>query len=101
MKGFLKQYTDRGVRPRTVAGAELFSCRICADDVSVPTSNSARSLNAFNNINFIMGSAQNDTNTVNNFNSQSFDQVTNAYQDTSTTYDPDGRLIQWVLRINF
>jgi hypothetical protein len=61
----------------------------------------AELLNAFNNINFIVGSAQSDTNTVNNFSSQSFGQVTNAYQDTSTTYDPGGRLIQWVLRINF
>ncbi len=61
----------------------------------------AEFLNAFNNINFIVGSAQNDTNSVTNFSSQSFGQVTNAYQDTSTTYDPGGRLIQWVLRINF
>jgi Carboxypeptidase regulatory-like domain len=58
-------------------------------------------LNAFNNINFIVGSAQNDTNSATNFSSQSFGQVTNAYQDTSTTYDPGGRLIQWVLRVNF
>ena len=48
-----------------------------------------------------MGSAQSDTNSVSNFSSQSFGQVTNAYQDTSTTYDPGDRLIQWVLRINF
>jgi hypothetical protein len=58
-------------------------------------------LNAFNNINFIVGSAQSDTDTATNFSSQSFGQVTNAYQDLSTTYDPGGRLIQWVLRINF
>ena len=61
----------------------------------------AELLNAFNNINFIVGSAQNDTNSTTNFSSQSFGQVTNAYQDTSTTYDPGGRLIQWVLRVNF
>jgi len=58
-------------------------------------------LNAFNNINFIVGSANNDTNSVTNFSSQSFGQVTNAYQDLSTTYDPGGRLIQFVGRINF
>ncbi len=61
----------------------------------------AEFLNAFNNINFLVGSAQNDTNSATNFSSQSFGQVTSAYQDTSTTYDPGGRLIQWVLRINF
>ncbi len=61
----------------------------------------AEFLNAFNNINFLVGSAQNDTNSATNFSSQSFGQVTNAYQDTSTTYDPGGRLIQWVLRLNF
>lgn len=61
----------------------------------------AEFLNAFNNINFIVGSAQNDTNSASNFSSQSFGQVTSAYQDTSTTYDPGGRLIQWVLRVNF
>jgi hypothetical protein len=49
----------------------------------------------------LVGSAQNDTNSATNVSSQAFGQVTNAYQDTSTTYDPGGRLIQWVLRINF
>src|SRR5262249_48543244 len=48
----------------------------------------AEFLNAFNNINFLVGSAQSDTNSISNFSSQSFGQVTNAYQDTSTTYDP-------------
>jgi len=38
---------------------------------------------------------------ITNFSSQAFGQVTNACQDTSTTYDPGGRLMQWVLRINF
>jgi hypothetical protein len=61
----------------------------------------AEFLNAFNNINFIVGSAQSDTNSATNFSSQSFGQVTSAYQDTSTTYDPGGRLIQWALRLNF
>ncbi|HUI57251.1 MAG TPA: carboxypeptidase-like regulatory domain-containing protein [Bryobacteraceae bacterium] len=58
-------------------------------------------LNAFNNINFIVGSPNSDTNSITNFSSQSFGQVTNAYQDLSTTYDPGGRLIQFVGRINF
>lgn len=58
-------------------------------------------LNAFNNINFVVGSANNNTNTATNFSSQSFGQVTEAYRDTSTTYDPGGRLVQLVLRINF
>jgi hypothetical protein len=58
-------------------------------------------LNAFNNINFVVGSANNNTNSSNNFSSQSYGQVTEAYRDTSTTYDPGGRLVQLVLRINF
>ncbi len=58
-------------------------------------------LNAFNNINFVVGSANNNTNAVTNFSSQAFGQVTEAYRDTSTTYDPGGRLVQLVLRINF
>ena len=58
-------------------------------------------LNAFNNINFVVGSANNNTNTSNNFSSQNFGQVTEAYRDTSTTYDPGGRLVQLVLRLNF
>ena len=58
-------------------------------------------LNAFNNINFVVGSANNNTNTANNFSSQTFGQVTEAYRDTSTTYDPGGRLVQLVMRINF
>jgi hypothetical protein len=58
-------------------------------------------LNAFNNINFLVGSPNNDTNTANNFSNAAFGQVTQAYNDQSTTYDPGGRLIQFVLRINF
>ncbi|MBI5283432.1 MAG: hypothetical protein HY858_17270 [Candidatus Solibacter usitatus] len=62
-------------------------------------------LNAFNAANFIVGSAANDTNTVSsNFaalSSQEFGKITAAYQDTSTTNDPGGRLVQLVLRINF
>jgi hypothetical protein len=58
-------------------------------------------LDAFNNINFLIGSAANDVNTVTNFASTTFGQTGNAYQDLSTTNDPGGRLIQLVLRINF
>jgi carboxypeptidase family protein len=61
----------------------------------------AEFLNAFNNINFVVGSANSNTNTVNNFGSQTFGQVTEAYRDTSTTYDPGGRLVQLVVRLNF
>ena len=58
-------------------------------------------LNAFNNINFLVGNPNNDTNTATNFSNAAFGQVTQAYNDQSTTYDPGGRLIQFVLRINF
>ncbi|HEY1339484.1 MAG TPA: carboxypeptidase-like regulatory domain-containing protein [Bryobacteraceae bacterium] len=58
-------------------------------------------LNAFNNIDFVVGSANNNTNTAGTLSSNSFGQVTEAYRDTSTTYDPGGRLVQLVLRINF
>jgi len=62
-------------------------------------------LNAFNNINFVVGSAGNNTNTVNTnfatYSNADFGKITNAYQDTSTTNDPGGRLVQLVLRINF
>jgi hypothetical protein len=58
-------------------------------------------LNAFNNINFMVGSPANDTNSATNFSSADFGKITAAYQDTSTTNDPGGRLVQLVLRINF
>jgi hypothetical protein len=58
-------------------------------------------LDIFNNINFVVGSAGNNTNSITNFSSATFGQVGNAYQDLSTTNDPGGRLIQLVLRINF
>jgi hypothetical protein len=64
-------------------------------------------LNAFNNINFLIGNpfaatnvAQQDANTV-TLNSNNFGQTTHAYQDVSTTNDPGGRLIQFVMRFNF
>lgn len=61
----------------------------------------AEFLNAFNNINFLVGSAAADVNSITNFNNAAFGQTRNAYQDTSTTNDPGGRLVQFVGRINF
>ncbi|MDT7605261.1 MAG: hypothetical protein QOF61_3258, partial [Acidobacteriota bacterium] len=61
----------------------------------------AEFLNLPNAINFIIGNAANDVNTVTNFSSAAFGQTGSAYQDLSTTNDPGGRLIQLVLRINF
>ena len=61
----------------------------------------AEMLNAFNNINFIVGNPANDTVNIGGFGTNTFGQVTEAYRDTSTTNDPGGRLIQLVLRINF
>lgn len=58
-------------------------------------------LNAFNNINFKIGSAANDVSTITGFNADTFGQTTTAYQDVSTTNDPGSRMIQFVLRINF
>ena len=62
--------------------------------------NLARSFQS-GNINFLIGSPNSDTNTISNFSNAAFGQVTQAYNDQSTTYDPGGRLIQFVLRINF
>jgi hypothetical protein len=61
----------------------------------------AEALNAFNNINFLVGGAGNDVNGGGTLNSGFFGRYTAAYQDTSTTNDPGGRLIQLVLRLNF
>jgi hypothetical protein len=61
----------------------------------------AEFLNAFNNVNFLVGSAANDVTGITNFGSADFGRTLNAYQDTSTTNDPGGRLIQLVGRINF
>jgi hypothetical protein len=59
-------------------------------------------LNAINNINFKVGSFANDvTSLAGTYSSPTFGQTTVAYQDTSTTTDPGGRLIQFVLRFNF
>jgi hypothetical protein len=58
-------------------------------------------LNAFNNINFSVGSPNNATTTVGGLNSDNFGQITQAYRDVSTTNDPGGRMIQFALRLNF
>lgn len=61
----------------------------------------AEFLNAFNNINFLVGNAGNDVNTLGGQATTSFGRITNAYQDLSTTNDPGGRLVQLVVRFNF
>jgi hypothetical protein len=62
----------------------------------------AEFLNAFNNINFLVGNPANDVNSINNtISGTSFGQINQAYRDTSTTNDPGGRLMQFVGRINF
>ncbi len=59
-------------------------------------------LNAFNNINFLVGgSAAVDVAAIANFAQATFGRVTAAYQDISTTNDPGGRPIQFVVRFNF
>ena len=58
-------------------------------------------LNAFNNINFLVGAAANDVNAPGGLNTAQVGRYTAAYQDVSTTNDPGGRLVQLVLRFNF
>ncbi len=59
-------------------------------------------LNVINNQNFKVGSFAADTvSLAGTFASPTFGQTTVAYQDTSTTTDPGGRVIQFVLRFNF
>lgn len=61
----------------------------------------AEFLNAFNNINFKIGSQTAADTSVTNFSGATFGQTTAAYQDLSTTNDVGGRMIQIVLRLNF
>jgi hypothetical protein len=58
-------------------------------------------LNAFNAINFKIGSQTAADTAVTNFSAATFGQTAVAYQDLSTTNDVGGRMIQLVLRINF
>ncbi|MBI3951116.1 MAG: carboxypeptidase regulatory-like domain-containing protein [Acidobacteria bacterium] len=75
----------------------------------------AEFLNAFNNINFyfarsaasgsggtrgLLGAGTTNGGPA-NINEATFGRVFNAYQDTSTTNDPGGRIIQFVVRFNF
>jgi hypothetical protein len=59
----------------------------------------AEFLNAFNNINFLINSPASDQ--ANQGIGLTFGQTNQAYQDSSTTNDPGGRLVQFVIRINF
>ena len=68
----------------------------------------AEFLNAFNNINFLVGGTAaadvaqlTTTPAAPNYSAGTFGTVTAAYQDVSTTNDPGGRLIKFVARINF
>ncbi len=61
----------------------------------------AEFLDAFNNINFLVGGSSAAEGPTLTANSLTFGQTNQAYQDTSTTNDPGGRLIQFVLRFNF
>jgi len=61
----------------------------------------AEFLNAFNAINFKVGSQTAADTSITNFGGATFGQTANAYQDLSTTNDVGGRMIQMVLRINF
>ena len=58
-------------------------------------------LNAFNNINFKIGSQSAEVTSVAGFSGSTFGQTSNAYQDLSTTNDPGGRMVQIVVRLNF
>jgi Carboxypeptidase regulatory-like domain len=60
-------------------------------------------LNAINNINFFVGgsAAAEPATIAGTYANPLFGQTNQAYQDISTTNDPGGRLVQFVLRINF
>jgi hypothetical protein len=64
----------------------------------------AEFLNAFNNINFRVGSASNDLNSITPAlisQNATFGITGVAYQDLSTTNDPGARMVQLVFRLNF
>lgn len=61
----------------------------------------AEFLNAFNNINFMIGAPANDFTGIGGFAGDGFGRLGSAYQDLSTTNDPGGRMVQFVGRINF
>jgi hypothetical protein len=53
----------------------------------------AQALNVMNVTNFYLGSAS--------VNSTTFGQITSAFRDTSNAVDPGGRILEFVLRVNF
>ena len=55
----------------------------------------AQALNIFNLTNFLPNNGGQTT------IGSAFDQTTSAYRDTSGTVDPGGRILEWVLRLNF
>ena len=60
----------------------------------------AQALNVFNLTNFLLfvpGSGITPTMTINS----GFGQTTGAYRDLSNTNDPGGRILEFVLRLNF
>ncbi|MGH9672483.1 MAG: hypothetical protein ACRD44_04830, partial [Bryobacteraceae bacterium] len=61
----------------------------------------AQFLNAFNNINFLLGAAGNEVNTQGV--GADFGQIGSSYRDitVSGTNDPGGRVIEFMLRFNF
>jgi hypothetical protein len=62
----------------------------------------AEFLNAFNNINFLFArSAATTVFPFHNVVGTGFGRITEAFRDTSTTNDLGGRMVQFVLRINF
>jgi hypothetical protein len=61
----------------------------------------AEFLNAFNDINFFFPGSETTSVGTAALTSGTFGRITNAFQDTSTTDDNGGRIIQMVLRINF
>jgi hypothetical protein len=52
----------------------------------------AQALNVFNLTNFLPGAGNTST---------TFGQVTSAYRDISGTFDPGGRILEAVVRLNF
>lgn len=62
----------------------------------------ATALNAFNDVNFLLGSAGNDVNTL-TLNSAQFGQTTSAYRDitVSGANDPGGRIVEFQARFVF
>jgi hypothetical protein len=61
----------------------------------------AEFLNAFNHTNFMVGNPASDVSNIGGFGAATFGQTSFAYRDLSTTNDPGGRLVQFVVRINF